>query len=112
VLLRPGDYLAGGYPCLAWICESQDRIKTTRKQLMTSFEHLKKYCRQSYGKLIHVMHEGLCLEPLDIVQSLSVVGIPSRLDLPIVADCQDRLTSDLAVHDSSSTAPTSPLPVR
>ena len=37
VLIRPGHYLAGGYPCLSWICESQDRIKTTRKQLMISF---------------------------------------------------------------------------
>lgn len=82
VLLRPGDYLAGGYPCLSWISESQDRIKTTRKQLKISFEHLIKYCRQSYGKLLYVMHEGLGQDPLDIVQALSVAGIPSRLNLP------------------------------
>ncbi|CAD6879426.1 probable phage replication protein NMA0782 [Methylomonas albis] len=81
VLLRPGDYLAGGYPCLAWVSETQDRIKTTRNQLKISFDHLVKHCRQSYGKLLYVMHEGLGQEPLDIVQALSVAGIPSRLDL-------------------------------
>ena len=64
VLLRPSDYLAGAYPCLAWISESQDRIVTSRKQLKISFEHLKKYCRQSYGKLIYVMHEGLGIRTL------------------------------------------------
>ncbi len=84
VLLRPGDYLAGGYPCLSWVSETQDRIKTTRKQLKISFDHLIKHCRQSYGKLLYVMHEGLGQEPLDIVQALSVAGIPSRLDLPNV----------------------------
>jgi phage replication initiation protein len=88
VLLRPGDYLAGGYPCLSWVSESQDRIKTTRKQLKISFEHLKKYCRQSYGKLLYVMHEGLGYDPLEIIQSLSVAGIPARLDLPNVIDEQ------------------------
>lgn len=84
VLLRPGDYLAGGYPCLSWISETQDRIKTTRQQLRISFDHLVKHCRQSYGKLLYVMHEGLGKEPLEIVQALSVEGIPSRLDMPNV----------------------------
>lgn len=55
VLLRPGDYLAGGYPCLAWVSETQDRIKTTRNQLKISFDHLVKHCRQSYGKLLYVV---------------------------------------------------------
>lgn len=112
VLLRPGEYLAGGYPCLFWICESQDRIKTTRKQLMISFEHLKKYCRLSYGKLIHVMHEGLGLEPLDIVQDLSVVGIPSRLDLPTPGDNQESSANGQAAPDLVSTAINSLSPVR
>lgn len=88
VLLRPGDYLAGGYPCLSWISETQDRIKTTRQQLKISFDHLVKYCRQSYGKLVYVMHEGLGQDPLDIVKTLSVEGIPPRLDLPPVLDAQ------------------------
>jgi phage replication initiation protein len=89
VLLRPGDYLAGAYPCLVWISENQDRIKTTRKQLQVSFEHLKKYCRQSYGKLLYVMYEGLGQDPLEIINSLTVEGIPSRLDLPHVPDAKN-----------------------
>jgi phage replication initiation protein len=103
VLLRPGDYLAGGYPCLSWISESQDRIKTTRQQLKISFEHLKKYCRQSYGKLLYVMHEGLGLEPLDIVQDLSVEGIPSRLDLPNVQNPQNTSAGDQATIEPEPT---------
>ena len=112
VLLRPGDYLAGGYPCLFWICESQDRIKTTRKQLMISYEHLKKYCRLSYGKLIHVMHEGLGLQPLEIVQVLSVVGIPPRLDLPSPRDTQEIIANDQNTPDLVSTAINSTSPSR
>jgi hypothetical protein len=55
------------------------------------------------------MHEGLGLEPLDIVQDLSVAGIPSRLDLPNVLNPQNTSTSNQAAVEPEPTAPALPL---
>lgn len=84
VLLRPGDYLAGGYPCLAWISETQDRIRTTREKMHLSFEQLQKHCSRSYGKLLWVMSQELDMPAEQILKRLAVEGAPSRLIMPSV----------------------------
>jgi len=83
-IIRPGEYLAGAYPCLAWISEEQDRIKTTRKKMQLSFEQLQKHCSRSYGKLLWVMSQELGIPSEEIVSSLMVKGAPSRLIMPTV----------------------------
>jgi hypothetical protein len=59
--------------------------------------------------LLYVMHAGLGLEPLDILQDLSVEGIPSRLDLPNVLNPQNTKASDQTVIKLETTHPTPPL---
>ncbi len=82
-IIHPGIYLAGSYPCMSWVSETQDRVKTTHTIARTNFEHLLECCKQSYGKLIWLMHEGLGYSPQAIVETLSVKGIPSRLNIPV-----------------------------
>ncbi len=84
VLLRPGVYLAGSYPCMCWVSEIQDRIKTTTKRQEISYAHLLKSCKQSYGKLFWVMSEGLGYDATAIIEELAVKGIPRRLNIPVV----------------------------
>lgn len=83
-IIKPGDYLAGAYPCLHWISENQDRIKTTRQKMQLSFEQLQKHCSRSYGKLLWVMSQELGISSEEIVSRLMVKGAPSRLIMPTV----------------------------
>lgn len=86
VLIRPGDFLAGGYPGLDWISERQDRIKTTREKMRLNFEQLVRHCSRSYGKLLWVMAEELGIPAEEVVSRLKVKGAPSRLLMPTVAE--------------------------
>jgi hypothetical protein len=49
------------------------------------------------------MHADLGLEPLDILQDLSVEWIPSRLELPNVLNPQNPSTINQATVESGST---------
>lgn len=81
-IISPGTYLAGSYPCMSWVSETQDRIVTSRTILRTNFAHLAECCKNSYGQLIWTMRElGYTAEA--IVEELSRKGIPSRLNIPL-----------------------------
>lgn len=85
-LIRPGDYLAGGYPGLSWISERQDRVRTTREKMRLNFEQLVRHCSRSYGKLLWVMAEELGIPAEEVVSRLAVKGAPSRLIMPTVGE--------------------------
>lgn len=85
VLLRPGDFLAGGYPGLAWVSERQDRIRTTREKMRLNYEQLVQHCSRSYGKLLWVMAQELNIPADQVIERLAVKGAPSRLLMPTVA---------------------------
>ena len=86
ILLQPGRFLAGSYPCMGWVSSSQSRVATTRKTAEIGLEALIGHCRQSYGKLIWLMRHGFDLTPETIVERLAVEGFPTRLDLPEVGE--------------------------
>jgi phage replication initiation protein len=83
-LIRPGDYLAGGYPGLSWISERQDRVRTTREKMRLNYEQLVRHCSRSYGKLLWVMAEELGIPAEEVISKLAVKGAPSRLIMPTV----------------------------
>ncbi|MGY6215902.1 replication initiation factor domain-containing protein [Methylolobus aquaticus] len=78
VLLRPGVYLAGAYPCMSWVSETQERIRTHKARFTISFERLIHYARKSYGKLIWFLSNILGWDAARIVETLSVEGTPAR----------------------------------
>lgn len=79
-----GMYLAGSYPCLNWICQEQRHFDSVKQTLSISFDVLKKSCRNSYGKLFWTMKNVLGYSNDEIVEELSVKGVPSRLNMPVV----------------------------
>ena len=78
VLERPGDYVAGAYPCLSWVSESASRIRTVRKQDDIAYDRLKRVGALAYGALINVMmrREGTAEK---VVALLRREGAPKRL---------------------------------
>jgi phage replication initiation protein len=82
VLISPGRYVAGAYPCTHWVSDETSRIKTTQKTAKIGYDALTHSARQSYGPLINVMieQEG---SPEKVIEMLIREGKPKRLELPI-----------------------------
>lgn len=78
VLLYPGEYVAGAYPCLSWVSERIFRIKTIKEQDRISYERLKHFASTAYGALINVMlqREGSAER---VVEQLRRQALPQRL---------------------------------
>ena len=80
VLTRPGHYLAGAYPCLAFLTEEQSVIKTIAKggQIAydTAVENAKRHC----GKTINLMLDVLGGDFAGVIESLRRPGYPARID--------------------------------
>jgi len=88
ILLEPGRYLAGSYPCMSWVSARQSRIKTQQKSAEIGLDCLTGHCRNSYGKFIWTLHHTLGYTPEQVVQSLEVEGYPERLNFPVVGESQ------------------------
>ena len=78
VLTRPGEYVAGAYPCLSWVSEQASRIRTVKAQDDISYTRLKHVGSLAYGALINVMlqREGSAER---VVELLRREGVPKRL---------------------------------
>ncbi|MCB1808484.1 MAG: hypothetical protein KDJ99_26030, partial [Candidatus Competibacteraceae bacterium] len=84
VLVCPGMYLAGMYPCLGWIAETQERVRVVQKTATISYAKLQDSARIAYGRFIYAMqHIGHSAE--DIVnQLIRTDKLPKRLILPLL----------------------------
>lgn len=80
VLTRPGSYLAGAYPCLAWLNVEQSRIKTVSNAASIGFEAAIEHARQQTGKLVNVMLHHFGGDPFEVVARLRRDGVPARLE--------------------------------
>ena len=78
VLLYPGRYVAGAFPCMAWVHEQASRIRTVKAQDEISYDRLMKVGSLTYGPLINVMlqREGSAER---VVEKLRRSGVPRRL---------------------------------
>lgn len=87
VLLEPGGYVAGAYPCTKWIRQEASRIRTIQKSGEISYAHLSHFLRIAYGRMINVMMqvEGSSDR---VIELLRVSGVPARLDENSVASLQ------------------------
>lgn len=82
VVLNPGGYVAGAYPCMQWVTDELSRIATLQKKAKIGYDCLTHYARIAYGSLINVMlqREG---SPEKVVERLIREGKPARLMLPV-----------------------------
>lgn len=85
VLLEPGRYVAGAYPCLAWVKAEASRIKTIQKTTEISYNHLSHYLSLAYGRMVNTMMEveGSAEKVVELIRR---PGIPKRLDLPVIPE--------------------------
>jgi len=78
-IINPGHYLAGAYPCLAFLSETQAKIRTITKAVTISYERAVHHAQQMTGKLINVMMQFHGEDSLAVVNKLRRDGIPHRL---------------------------------
>jgi phage replication initiation protein len=91
VLTSPATYLAGGYPCLAFLSTLQDKIRTLSKAVQITLESMVRYLRTAGGKSINVLMQSNGGDAVALVNSIRRDGIPRRLVnyadfLPLILD--------------------------
>ena len=80
IVTRPGDYLAGAYPCLAYLSERQDKIRTIKASASITYQQMVRWLKSAAGKGLGVM---LNVEGGDAGAVLTQVvreGAPKRLE--------------------------------
>ena len=79
VLMRPSDYLAGAYPCLAYLSERQDKIRTLTKSGEIIYAHMVQCLRTQYGPALNAMLRVEGGDPFAVLEQAMRPGIPKRL---------------------------------
>lgn len=79
IVVNPGQYLAGAYPCLEYLSLEQSRIKTVKHAASINYSGMVNWLRNSAGKSLNVMLqvEGDATTVLEIVRR---DGAPKRLE--------------------------------
>lgn len=80
VLTRPGHYLAGAYPCLAFLSEDQSVIKTIAKGAQIAFDRAIENAKQACGKLVNLALEVFGGDYVEVVNRLIRPGYPRRIN--------------------------------
>lgn len=97
VLTTPTTYLAGGYPCLAYLSAIQDKICTITKAVQITIESIKQYLRTVGGKSLNVLRQYHGGDDTALLNAITRDGIPRRLVnyadfLPRILDGSELLT--------------------
>ena len=80
MLTRPGQYLAGAYPCLAFLSTEQCKLRTTQKATKLSLGCMTDNAARLSGKAINVLMELHKEDAGAVVDLLRREGIPKRLE--------------------------------
>ena len=80
ILTRPGHYLAGAYPCLAFLSEQQSTVKTIAKGSQVAYDTAVENAKRAAGKVVNLMLDVLGGDYAGVVQSLIRDGYPARID--------------------------------
>ena len=79
ILLNPSVYLAGAYPCTAFLSEVQNRIKTVKKAARLSYKNILAQGKKQFGRLIDVMMRVEAGDYCALVDQLIRSGTPKSL---------------------------------
>ena len=97
VLTTPTTYLAGGYPCLAYLSTVQDNIRTITKAVQITIGSIVQYLRTAGGKSINFLMQVHGGDAFAVINAIKRDGIPRRLVnyadfLPRILDGSEVLT--------------------
>jgi phage replication initiation protein len=79
VLVRASDYLAGSFPCLAYLSQRQDKIRTLNKSAEIGYARMIECLRTQYGPALHVMLLVEGGDPSAVLEQAIRPGTPKRL---------------------------------
>ena len=88
MLRRPHEYLAGAYPCLAWVSRDCQRIETICKKSEIQIQSLLEFARIQYGRLLNYLRNEIGMDDGEIVAEIVRSGVPGRLAPTSVAHVQ------------------------
>lgn len=80
MLLKPGAYLAGAYPCLGYLSAEQCKVRTTRKAASISLERATEIVKQQYGKLFNLLLQVHGGDYAAVVLAVAREGLPARFE--------------------------------
>lgn len=80
ILTKPGQYLAGAYPCLGVLDEHQSTIKTTSKGAQIAYDRAVENAKLHCGKIVNLMLSVLGGDYAEVVGQLVRPGFPGRID--------------------------------
>jgi phage replication initiation protein len=84
VVVRASDYLAGAFPCLAYLSQRQDKIRTLKKSAEIGYARMVDCLRTQYGPALHVMLMVEGGDPFAVLEQAIRPGTPKRLtNLPL-----------------------------
>jgi DNA relaxase NicK len=78
-LTRPGHYLAGAFPCLAFLSTIQEKVRTIAKAAQTTLTAATLHLQKSGGKLVDLLMNVHGEDAMAVVQKIRGEGIPRRL---------------------------------
>lgn len=85
-LTRRDEFLAGCYPALEkMLAVAAESIPTNQTEGRTSLGHLMFHLKRSYGKLINTVSEALAVDAGELIEAVTVYGVPRRLHPSAVA---------------------------
>jgi phage replication initiation protein len=79
VVINPGHYLAGAYPCLQFLSVIQQRIRTIQKAVNMSYAKMVAWAKKAAGKVISTMLEVNQGDAGAVLSQLVRPGRPRRL---------------------------------
>lgn len=79
VVTSPSTFLAGGYPCLAFLSTIQDKIRTIAKSVEITVNSIVQYLRTVGGKSFNVLMQVYGGDAFALVNAIKREGIPRRL---------------------------------
>lgn len=86
ILARAGDYLAGAYPCLSYLSQRQDKVRTLKKSAEIGYARMVACLRSQYGPALNVMLGVEGGDPFAVLEQAMRPGTPKRLEhLPLGA---------------------------
>lgn len=78
MVTRPGQYLAGAYPCLKFLSTLQDKVRTFQKAAKISLDRATENLRHLGGKVVNVLM-AVHGDAESVVKAIRRDGIPGRL---------------------------------
>lgn len=78
-LTSPATYLAGGYPCLAYLSAVQNKVCTISKSVQITIESIQHHLRTTGGKSFNVLRQVYGGDDTALLNAVTREGIPRRL---------------------------------